>query len=106
MAMRPDVLIPTSPDEAGSAHRAASPSAFDSVRPVRFAPVRRTREKGAAVAVDVRSEKLTELVDPGVEVEQLGTGFSFTEGPIWHPTEHFLLFSDMPGEDRKSTRLN
>jgi len=53
------------------------------------------------VAVDVRSEKLTELVDPGVEVEQLGTGFTFTEGPIWHPTEHFLLFSDMPGDVRR-----
>ena len=53
------------------------------------------------MAVDVRSEKLTELVDPGVEVEQLGTGFTFTEGPIWHPTEHFLLFSDMPGDVRR-----
>jgi len=53
------------------------------------------------VAVDVRSEKLTELVDPGVEVEQLGAGFTFTEGPIWHPTEHFLLFSDMPGDVRR-----
>ena len=39
------------------------------------------------MAVDVKSEKLTELVDPNVEVEQLATGFTFTEGPIWHPTE-------------------
>jgi gluconolactonase len=53
------------------------------------------------VAVDVRSDKLTELVDPDVEVEQLGTGFTFTEGPIWHPTEHHLLFSDMPGDVRR-----
>jgi gluconolactonase len=53
------------------------------------------------VAVDVRSEKLTELIDPEVEVEQLGTGFTFTEGPIWHPTEHHLLFSDMPGDVRR-----
>jgi gluconolactonase len=53
------------------------------------------------VAVDVRSEKLTELVDPGVEIEQLGTGFTFTEGPIWHPREQFLLFSDMPGDVRR-----
>jgi gluconolactonase len=56
------------------------------------------------VAVDVRSDKLTELVDPGVEVEQLGTGFMFTEGPIWHPTEQFLLFSDMPGDVRRKWR--
>jgi len=31
-------------------------------------------------------------------VEQLGTGFLFTEGPVWHPTGKFLLFSDMPGD--------
>ena len=53
------------------------------------------------MAVDVKSEKLTELVDPNVEIEQLGTGFTFTEGPIWHPTEHHLLFSDMPGDVRR-----
>ena len=45
------------------------------------------------MAVDVKSEKLTELVDPNVEVEQLATGFTFTEGPIWHPTEQVLYFS-------------
>jgi gluconolactonase len=57
--------------------------------------------KGAGVAVDVKSDKLTELVDPNAEVEQLATGFTFTEGPIWHPTEHYLLFSDMPGDVRR-----
>ena len=30
--------------------------------------------------------------------ETLGTGFLFTEGPVWHPTGRFLLFSDMPGD--------
>jgi gluconolactonase len=30
--------------------------------------------------------------------EKLGTGFLFTEGPVWHPKEKFLLFSDMPGD--------
>jgi gluconolactonase len=30
--------------------------------------------------------------------EQLATGFLFTEGPVWHPTGKFLLFSDMPGD--------
>src|SRR5919201_2579010 len=60
------------------------------------------RGKGAtAVAVDVRSERLTDLVDENVEVEQLGTGFTFTEGPIWHPGGEYLLFSDMPGDVRR-----
>jgi gluconolactonase len=40
-------------------------------------------------------------VDEGVEVEQLGTGFTFTEGPIWNPDGQFLLFSDMPGDTRR-----
>jgi gluconolactonase len=52
-------------------------------------------------AVDVRSDKLGRLVDENVEVEQLGTGFTFTEGPIWNPGEQFLLFSDMPGDTRR-----
>ncbi|MBI3636279.1 MAG: SMP-30/gluconolactonase/LRE family protein [Candidatus Rokubacteria bacterium] len=33
-----------------------------------------------------------------VTLEKLGTGFLFTEGPLWHPTGKFLLFSDMPGD--------
>lgn len=30
--------------------------------------------------------------------EKLGTGYLFTEGPVWHPTGKFLLWSDMPGD--------
>jgi gluconolactonase len=53
------------------------------------------------VSVDVRSERIGRLVDENVEVEQLGTGFTFTEGPIWNPDGDFLLFSDMPGDTRR-----
>jgi len=53
------------------------------------------------VPVDVRSEKLMQLVDENVEIEQLGTGFTFTEGPVWHPREEYLLFSDMPADIRR-----
>ena len=53
------------------------------------------------MSVDVRSDKIRELVDENVEVEQLGTGFTFTEGPIWNPSGEFLLFSDMPGDTRR-----
>ncbi|MEM7299743.1 MAG: isochorismatase family protein [Pseudomonadota bacterium] len=42
-----------------------------------------------------------DLIDENARVEQLGTGFTFTEGPIWHPVEHHLLFSDMPGDVRR-----
>ena len=53
------------------------------------------------MSVDVKSDKLARLVDENVEVEQLGTGFTFTEGPIWNPQGQFLLFSDMPGDTRR-----
>jgi gluconolactonase len=42
-----------------------------------------------------------QLVDENVEIEQLGTGFTFTEGPVWHPREEYLLFSDMPADIRR-----
>lgn len=33
-------------------------------------------------------------LDPTYEV--LGEGFAFTEGPLWHPAQHYLLFTDIP----------
>ena len=42
-----------------------------------------------------------ELIDPYAPVGQVATGFTFTEGPIWHPLEHHLLFSDMPADVRR-----
>ena len=42
-----------------------------------------------------------DLIDPEAPVSQIGTGFIFTEGPVWHPLDHYLLFSDMPGDVRR-----
>lgn len=42
-----------------------------------------------------------DLIDEQAPLRQLGTGFTFTEGPIWHPLEHYLLFSDMPADVRR-----
>ncbi len=52
-------------------------------------------------AVAATSDAIWELVEKDEELDQVGTGFTFTEGPIWHPTEHHLLFSDMPGDVRR-----
>ena len=51
--------------------------------------------------IDAKSDAIYELVEEGSGVEKLATGFTFTEGPIWHPTEQYLLFSDMPGDVRR-----
>jgi gluconolactonase len=42
-----------------------------------------------------------DLIDLWAPVRQLGSGFEFCEGPIWHPQEQHLLFSDMPGDVRR-----
>ncbi len=47
------------------------------------------------------SPKFENLIDPGSPVARIATGFKFTEGPIWHPRDHYLLFSDMPGDVRR-----
>ena len=41
------------------------------------------------------------LMDIWAPVAQVGTGFTFTEGPLWHPRDHYLLFSDMPADVRR-----
>jgi gluconolactonase len=53
------------------------------------------------MGVNVKSDALLELVDEDASVEQVATGFTFTEGPIWNHAERFLLFSDMPGNVRR-----
>ena len=37
------------------------------------------------MAIIAYSDKLLSLVDQDVAVEQIATGFAFTEGPIWNP---------------------
>jgi gluconolactonase len=52
------------------------------------------------VGVQIHAPAMRELIDEGAEVERIGTGFTFTEGPLWHPSG-YLLFSDMPGDVRR-----
>lgn len=53
------------------------------------------------MAVAVNVDGMLNAVDHDVVVEQLATGFMFTEGPIWNPEEGCLYFSDMPGDVRR-----
>jgi gluconolactonase len=41
------------------------------------------------------------LIAPDAPLRVAGSGFEFTEGPIWHPKEQFLLFSDIPANTRR-----
>lgn len=42
-----------------------------------------------------------QIIERHEPVRQLGTGFTFTEGPLWHPVENYLTFSDMPADVRR-----
>ena len=44
-------------------------------------------------AVRVHAPAFRDLVDEDAELEQLGSGCTFTEGPIWH-ADGYLTFSD------------
>lgn len=41
------------------------------------------------------------LLDENANVRVLATDFVFTEGPIWHPKDQYLLFSDIPAAIRR-----
>jgi gluconolactonase len=51
--------------------------------------------------VEALSDAIWDLLERDATLEEVATGFTFTEGPIWHPTDRYLLFSDMPGDVRR-----
>lgn len=48
------------------------------------------------MSIEVRDPRFLDVVPEDLSLDTLGEGFAFTEGPIWHPTEHHLTFSDIP----------
>lgn len=52
-------------------------------------------------SIEVRDERFRKVVGDDVAMERVATGFDFTEGPIWHPIERHLTFSDMPGDQMR-----
>lgn len=50
------------------------------------------------MSVEIRDARFKAVVGGEVAFERIATGFLFTEGPLWHAREQYLLFSDMPGD--------
>ena len=46
---------------------------------------------------EVRDRRFNDIIDQDAALERVATGFDFTEGPVWHPYERFLIFSDIVG---------
>jgi gluconolactonase len=56
------------------------------------------------VTVEIRDPRFAAVVGPKVEFEKIAGGCLFTEGPLWHPTGKYLLWSDMPGDHLRPGR--
>ena len=48
--------------------------------------------------IEVKDERLRQLIAPDARLEQIASGFTWTEGPLWigDATNGMLLFSDIP----------
>lgn len=57
----------------------------------------KTKEDTSAVATIERIDAaLDGLIDPNASVEIIMDGFDWSEGPLWLPSENFLVVSDVP----------
>ncbi|TWT05611.1 SMP-30/gluconolactonase/LRE family protein [Reyranella sp. CPCC 100927] len=50
------------------------------------------------MSIESRDPRFASVVGEDVLLEEIGSGFLFTEGPLWHPGGAYLLFSDIPGD--------
>jgi gluconolactonase len=48
--------------------------------------------------LETRDPRFRAIVDQDAGIAQIGTGFRFVEGPVWHAGGEFLLFSDIAGD--------
>ena len=47
--------------------------------------------------LEIRDDRILSVLDTSSEIEVVGSGFEFTEGPVWDHNNDSLIFSDMPG---------
>lgn len=66
--------------------RSATLDFYSDPRPVNAA----WKDIGKIYTIDT---DLHSIITPGTKIEKVADGFSFTEGPVWHP-DGYLLFSD------------
>jgi gluconolactonase len=59
---------------------------------------RRSPHSKMSTTATPRDARFAQVVGTTVEFTQIATGCLFTEGPLWHPTGQYLLWSDMPGD--------
>ncbi|MDP7674806.1 MAG: hypothetical protein QGI31_08265, partial [Dehalococcoidia bacterium] len=50
------------------------------------------------MSVEIRDERFRKIINDSAALEQVATGFIFTEGAMWDAKSNELIFSDMPGD--------
>src|SRR3712207_4748260 len=50
------------------------------------------------MSIEILAPGLDRILPADVQIEQVATGFKFTEGPLWDPSTRSLLFSDIPAD--------
>ncbi|MSQ25512.1 MAG: SMP-30/gluconolactonase/LRE family protein [Dehalococcoidia bacterium] len=53
------------------------------------------------MTIDMATPGMERLAEKSSPLEKIGTGFMFTEGPVWHRQERVLRFSDIPANQIK-----
>ena len=48
--------------------------------------------------VEIRDERFRQVVGGDAPMDEVATGFDFTEGAVWNHVDGSLIFSDMPGD--------
>lgn len=46
--------------------------------------------------IEILDDSALELIDPNTEIKVIGSGYIWTEGPLYIESEDYLLFSDIP----------
>src|SRR6478752_6855455 len=48
------------------------------------------------VTIEIFDEAASKLISKNASIEVISTGYTWSEGPVWVPSQQFLLFSDVP----------
>lgn len=57
----------------------------------------KSKEEKSIATIERIDPALDVLIDPGAQPEVIMDGFNWSEGPLWLPSENFLIVSDVPG---------
>ena len=57
---------------------------------------RKSEAKQGRYSIEILDDEVLGLMDKDAEITEIGSGFTWTEGPLWIEDGKYLLFSDIP----------